>query len=180
MQPLDFKTLSIQDLATVVATHLQKNGIDAVLVGGSCVTIYAHNEFMSYDLDFISYDPIKGTLKAMETLGFLFDKRKYFTHPDCPFFIEFLNPPIAIGNTPIDTYHNLNSGLGELKLLTPTDCVKDRLAAYYHWQDKTALHQAIAVAKAQPIDIKDVQHWSQQEHQGHLVNDFLKELGHRV
>ena len=30
-----------------------------------------------------------------------------------------------------------------LKLLSPTDCVKDRLAAYYHWNDRQSLEQAI-------------------------------------
>ena len=30
--------------------------------------------------------------------------------------------------------------------MTPTDSVKDRLAAYYHWNDQQALEQAIMVA----------------------------------
>ena len=32
---------------------------------------------------------------------------------------------------------------GTLRLLTATDCIKDRLAAYYHWRDEQGLEQAI-------------------------------------
>ena len=33
-----------------------------------------------------------------------------------------------------------------LNLLTPTDCVRDRLAAAIHWHDASSIHQAAAVA----------------------------------
>ncbi|MFK5938387.1 MAG: hypothetical protein QM497_08325, partial [Sulfurimonas sp.] len=50
-----------------------------------------------------------------------------------------------------------------LRLLTPTDCVKDRLAAYYHWDDEQCLQQAIWVAKKNEFDLKSVQEWSEKE-----------------
>jgi len=34
-----------------------------------------------------------------------------------------------------------------LCLLTPTDCVKDRLAAYFFWNDLQSLGQAVMVVK---------------------------------
>jgi len=54
---------------------------------------------------------------------------------------------------------------GKLYLLTPTDCVKDRLAAYYFWNDLQALEQAKWVAERHEINIKEVQRWSQIENQ---------------
>ena len=45
--------MSVEELATYVAEQLRRRGIDAVLTGGSCVTIYSRNRYASYDLDFI-------------------------------------------------------------------------------------------------------------------------------
>jgi hypothetical protein len=42
------KDMSVGDLAAFVATHLRTKGIDVVLSGGSCVTIYSHD---TVDLD---------------------------------------------------------------------------------------------------------------------------------
>ncbi len=47
-----------------------------------------------------------------------------------------------------------------LKLLSPTDCIKDRLAAFYHWNDIQSLDQAILVAKGNKIDLKEIERWS--------------------
>jgi len=41
--------------------------------------------------------------------------------------------------------------------------VKDRLAAYFHWNDRQSLEQALLVAKAQPVDIKEIRRWSKAE-----------------
>ncbi|MCM2321988.1 MAG: hypothetical protein NDJ90_01865 [Oligoflexia bacterium] len=62
---------------------------------------------------------------------------------------------------------------GTLKLLTPTDCVKDRLAAYFHWNDRQGLNQAVAVAKSHPIDVADIKAWSKREGMGNKFQDFL-------
>jgi len=60
--------------------------------------------------------------------------------------------------------------------MTPTDSVKDRLAAYYHWNDQQALEQAIMVAGSQKIDFHEVKRWSEKE--GHIekYRQFLKRL----
>ena len=33
---------------------MKNNGIEAVLVGGACVSTYSHNRYQSFDLDFVS------------------------------------------------------------------------------------------------------------------------------
>ncbi len=50
-----------------------------------------------------------------------------------------------------------------LRLLSPTDCVKDRLAAYFHWNDRPSLEQAILVCFAQDVDLREVRRWSLRE-----------------
>jgi hypothetical protein len=52
---------------------------------------------------------------------------------------------------------------GILRIISPTDCVKDRLAAYYHWGDQQSLAQAILVARDQKVDIDEIRRWSKAE-----------------
>jgi hypothetical protein len=65
---------------------------------------------------------------------------------------------------------------GTLRLLSPTDCIKDRLAAYYHWNDRQCLQQAVWVAQAQQVDWDDLERWSQQEEAMEKFAEFRKKL----
>jgi len=47
--------------------------------------------------------------------------------------------------------------------LTPTDCIKDRLAGYYHWDDEQNLEQAIWVASENEFDMVSIEEWSKNE-----------------
>jgi hypothetical protein len=47
--------------------------------------------------------------------------------------------------------------LGALQLIL----VKDRLAAYYFWNDQQSLAQAILVAKSARINMSEIKRWSQ-------------------
>jgi hypothetical protein len=46
--------LAVDELAALICETLRSAGIDAVLTGGSCVSVYTHNAFASLDLDFIA------------------------------------------------------------------------------------------------------------------------------
>jgi hypothetical protein len=125
--------MSIGEIAAHVAEHLRRGGINVVLTGGSCVSIYTDNRYTSYDLDFI--EEIRSGRKKLAgiltKLGFK-EKNRYFIHPDTPFFVEFPAGPLAIGDEPVRDVASLEFPTGTLRLLSPTDCVKDRLAHYYH------------------------------------------------
>jgi len=88
----------------------------------------------------------------------------------------FFAPPAAIGNEPIKNEARLRTRLGTVVMLTPTDSVKDRLAAYYHWNDPQALEQALMVAKAQKINLRDVKRWSEKEGHAEKYREFLIRL----
>lgn len=45
-------------------------------------------------------------------------------------------------------------------MISPTDCVKEWLAAYYHWGDQQCLYQATLVAQANDVDLEDIRSWS--------------------
>ena len=50
-----------------------------------------------------------------------------------------------------------------LRIISPTDCVKDRLAGYYFWSDLQCLEQAALVANVKDIDLTEVEQWSKVE-----------------
>ncbi len=155
-----FENIDIKDLAILVSFELEKNGIEAVLVGGACVSIYTHNKYLSSDLDYVTSASIKEIKPVLANLGFYQKSSRHFEHHNCPFFIEFPPPPVSIGNeAPITEFNRIKS----LKLFTPTDCVKDRLAAFYHWNDLQSLDQALMVVKARKVDLEEIKRWSKGE-----------------
>lgn len=159
---IDWVNISLQELAGYVSEELRKRGVDTVLVGGACVTIYSHNRYQSYDLDYVTYHDMRKVEKALFELGFT-KKNRYFMHEGCPWFVEFVSPPVAIGNEPLYEFSNVVTPLGKIKMLRPVDSVKDRLASFYHWNDKQGLQQAINICLEQEIDLAEVKRWSLHE-----------------
>ncbi len=173
------KKISLKELAGLVNSSLKKHEVDAVLTGGACVTIFSSNKYQSLDLDFVTSaveDKPKEVAAAMSELGFKIKPERFFEHPDCPYIIEFIPPPLSIGREPAKDIKTLRTKYGSFKLLSPTDCVKDRLAAYYFWDDLQSLEQAKMVAQRQKIDLKEVKRWSRVEGQLKKYNEFLKHL----
>ena len=162
MKKYDFKKVNIEELASIIMKEFELHDVDLVLVGGACVSIYVENEYQSYDLDYVTYVTHREVKKILKGLDF-YEEGKYFVHKNCPFFIDFVTPPVAIGKDPIYVFEELETAIGKIKLLTPTDCVKDRLVSFFHWDDRQCLEQAIMVAKKQKIDIKDIEKWSKEE-----------------
>lgn len=162
MKPLH--EMSVGETAAHVAEHLRQSGVNVVLTGGSCVSIYTDNRYLSYDLDFIEEgrSTRKKIAASLREIGYQ-EKDRYFTHPDTPYFVEFPSGPLAIGDEPVHDVAQLEFSTGSLRLLTATDCVKDRLANYYHWKDRQCLEQAIMVATDAEIDLEEVERWSRHE-----------------
>jgi hypothetical protein len=158
------REMSIGELAAYVSGHLQKNGIRAVLSGGACVSIYSENRYQSFDLDFIeNISSTRNKLKTvMERIGFT-DHHRYYKNPDTQFFVEFPPGPLTVGEEPVAQPFEISLETGTLLLLSPTDCVKDRLAGYYHWKDQPCLEQAILVAEKNPVEISEIRRWSEGE-----------------
>lgn len=144
-------------------TALKRAGIEAVLTGGAVVSIYTENAYESYDLDFVVRGLGKDVRSAMASLGFTKRTGRHFEHPRTRYIVEFPSGPLAIGNRPVTTTARRRTRAGVLRLLTPTDCVMDRLAAFYHWSDPQGLEQAVAVSRRQRIDMARVRRWSRRE-----------------
>jgi hypothetical protein len=173
----DLKEMSAEEVAGLVCETLLKAGITTTLSGGGCVAIWSEGKYVSLDLDFIEEGPVpRRKLKAaLAELGFL-EEHRYFVHPDTQFFIEFPTGPLTVGDERVEKVAIRNTVTGRLRLLSPTDCVKDRLAAYFHWDDRQALTQAVLVAEAQPIDMDDLRRWAKAEGATKKLIDFEKAL----
>jgi hypothetical protein len=161
--------LAVDELAAVICETLRNAGIDVVLTGGSCVSVYTHNAFASLDLDFIALGlhSNREIGVALSELGFQRKTQasRYFTHPETDMVIEFPSGPLMVGNQIIESEHfdKVATRCGTVRLLSPTDCIKDRLAAFYYWNDEQCNRQAIAVASAQRVNWPDLEAWHKQE-----------------
>lgn len=169
------RKMTIGEFAARVASHLQSKGISTVLTGGAVVSIYTENKYMSYDADFISSVDQQSITKAMLELGF--EKHgKEFRHKQSDFFVEFPSGPLAIGDQLVQAEAELDFKGYKLKLLSPTQSVMDRLAAYFHWNDLQCLDQAIWIAEKQPIKINKVKEWAKKEGEEDKFNNFINHL----
>jgi hypothetical protein len=63
-----------------------------------------------------------------------------------------------------------------LRILSHTDCVKDRLCAFYFWNDQQGLAQAVLVAKSQNVDLDEIKRWSKAENKESEFKTFMKKL----
>jgi len=156
--------IALLDLAGLVCDACEKGGAEVVLSGGACVSIYTKNKYESFDLDFVLLSPAgrKKTGPVLEALGFRKEGRHY-RHPETPYIVEFLSPPLSVGAEPVREIREIRRGRRTLRLLSPTDCVKDRLAAFYHWNDQPSLRQAVLVCKDAEVDLGEVRRWSTNE-----------------
>jgi len=172
---VNWEKLSLEDLAGIVSEFLRDRGIDTILVGGACVTIYSRNRYQSYDLDFVTYEEMKEVKKAMADLGF-FQEGRHFVHEKCPWFVDFVSPPVGVGDQPIHEFEQRNTHLGTIQMLKPEDSVKDRLGSFFYWNDRQGLEQAVNICAECEIDLHDVELWAIKEGHQAKFQEFLGKL----
>ncbi len=171
------KEMSMHELGAYVCSALEKEGIKTVLSGGSCVEIYSDGKYTTDDIDLIDrYNAGHKQIKrVMLSLGFQ-EYNRYFTHDDTKWFIEFPKDPLGIGNAPVKEIASQENDTGILRLLTPTDCIKDRLAAYYYWDDLQSLEQAVWVANKNKYNLDAIKEWSIAEGELESFQIFMNKL----
>ena len=155
---------SLEDVAAIVSDALENAGITATLSGGSAVTIYSHNAYLSRDLDFVTAAMLADLEPVLTTLGFEHTgvpRLSQFTHPKVEWYVEFPPSPLSFGHLHVDPSQCavIDLPAGRLRIITPTQSVMDRLAAAYAWKDEQSRDQAILVAAAQDIDWKALKNW---------------------
>lgn len=149
------------ELAALIGTEFRRRKIDVVLSGGSCVSIYSQEKYVSMDLDFVNAGFAKRAAirAAMGALGFK-EENRHFRHPDSDLVVEFPSGPLGVGAEQVKQIDEIEVSTGILQIISPTDCVKDRLAWFYHDNDTECLEQAVLVAEAKDVDLAELERWS--------------------
>lgn len=166
---------SVSDLARIVSTALESSNITAVLSGGAAVSIYTENRYESRDLDFVTSAETELIEAALEPLGFKREKNsRYFLHDETDYMLEFPPAPLAVGNKLIGEWSQLEIGGGVIHILSPTQMVMDRLAAYFHWHDPQSLEQALWIARDHTLDLQELKEWAEAENSPDQFAIFLR------
>lgn len=170
------RNTSLEALGAIVCQALTDAGIDSFLSGGAVVSIYSRNRYESYDLDFVSFGDRRKIKNVMESLGFHQDRSRLFRHPGSIYMVEFPGTAVQVGEGPIKEFEQRVVDGNTLRLLTPTDCIKDRLAAYIHWKDHQSLEQAVLVALDQSFDSARVETFCHQEGSLNAFEEFSRRV----
>ena len=168
---------SLEDVCFAVCTALAHAGTVAVLTGGSAATYYAAHAYQSGDADFIitfSSDTARAG-NALRELGYHENGGTYH-HDKSIFTVEFPPGPLAIGNELVSSYDTVQRGREFLYVLSRTDCVRDRLASFYFFGDRSALAAAIAVAKSDRVNLSSIRRWSDKEGEALRFAEFYLSL----
>ena len=110
---------------------------------------------------------------ALSEIGFE-REGKNFVHPKSELYVEFPSGPPAIGNQePVKPEGRLTVEGTVIKMLSPTQCVMDRLAAWFHWNDRRSLIHALWVCERHPINIQKIRRWAAKEGEPEKMDQFL-------
>lgn len=178
MKEPNWKTCNEEELWKYVAQHLAANGISTILVGGAVAAIYSEGAYRSGDLDFVVESIFAEKLPSiMKEIGFSKSVGRHYQHPQCHhIFVEFCPPPAAIGDDVSIKPNEIKLEGQTIKIYSPTDCIRDRLASYIHFKARDCLEQAVLVAKKQNFNSKKIKKWCELEGASYAYKDFLEAL----
>ena len=168
---------SLADVAVAVGDALRRAGIQAVLTGGACANLYTGGAYQSIDADFVlgRACELSALDQALAPLGFARHRDRY-VHRRLRFFVEFPSGPLGIGEDfnirPV--WHSRKSA--KTLALSATDACRDRLAAFYHWNDRQSLATAVTIALRNRVSLPKVRRWSRSEGNLRGYRVFVDEL----
>lgn len=170
---INWKRLSSRQAAATIGELLRKQGMRPVLVGAAAAAIYVPS-LSSDTLEFVVPEyHVDVVEKLMKSIGFQSRELRSFRSDTAPVEIIFLAPPVTVGDELVDVFQTVKSKTGPLTLLTPTDCVRHRLAQWYRFGAEEALREAIAVAKVHTVNYEMIRRWSEREWSEEKYKEFL-------
>jgi hypothetical protein len=155
---------SIEQIAALISTALEEAGVEAILSGGGAVTLYSSSQYMSKDLDFVTSERNSKIVPILEPFGFELQGRQ-FIHPEARYFIEFPPGPLAFGDRYVEGSETtlLKTDWGNIRIITPTQSVMDRITWFVHGNDAQSRAQAILVARHQEINWEAIYEWAEND-----------------
>lgn len=167
---------TLGDVAVAVGDALRRAGIRGVLTGGACAHLYTEGAYASVDVDFVltELSTAEALDAALAPLGFKRHRDRY-VHAHTAFYVEFPLGPLGIGeDCRIRPVWRTRGGAKTLAL-SPTDACRDRLAAYYHWNDLQSLNVAVAISLRHRVALRKIQDWSRNEGREDRFKRFVAE-----
>jgi len=163
-QKISFKDKPLKSIIAILCTLLRAHDHKPILTGRGCAYMYAPKQCHTNSFDIVMNEYHPDTMIALMKRAHLsFQTNRTFISKSYDFEINFLPPPLCVGDTIITQTHRMKTTHGYIDLLTITDIVRQRLSAYYRWGDSNALDEAIVLAKGKNIDLKLIEHWSRWE-----------------
>ena len=164
-------------VAMIVGDALRRHGIRGVLTGGACAAIRSGGDYVSRDVDFVvpAETPLADLDDAMASVGFARMSNRY-VHDESPYFVEFPAGPLAVGKDHTVKPVLLKAGARSTWALSPADSCRDRLAAFFHWNDRQALQVAIQIALKHRLPLRAIREWSVSEDKEEAFDRFGAEL----
>lgn len=155
---------TLRQAAFIVCTELHHAGTTAVLTGGSAATVWSGGAYQSHDCDFVIAFNSRDSRaeEALKRLGYR-EKNGTYVHLSNQFTLEFPRGPLSVGDDIVTKWSTLREKQLLLHILSPTDSCRDRLAAYYHWNDFPSLTRALEIAGHSQIDLEVIREWSFRE-----------------
>jgi len=93
-------------------------------------------------------------VEVLSALGYELEGNTFVHRHGNPFTIEFPRGPASIGDEVLQHFNTVRQDNRILVVVTPTDCIRDRLAHFFYWNDRSALSAAIGVAQAHTSSIQ--------------------------
>lgn len=167
----------LEAVALRVGDALRRHEVAAVLTGGACAALHSGGMHQSIDVDFVLQGDVRREQidEAMASIGFERHRDRY-VHPEHEVFVEFPRGPLAIGEDTSIRPRLLKRGRRSLLALSPTDSCRDRLAAFYHWNDRHSLAVAAAIARRSRVDLAKIRRWSEEEGAAEKYLEFQSAL----
>lgn len=173
-----FRGLALKEAAAAIFARLDHSGHEPILTGQACAAIYGGGGIRSHALEFVIRDFTSQQINAlMAELGFALKEMRTYANPVCPFEVVIAPTPLAVGDDVVADARVIKTSGGPLRMLTPTDCVRQRLSMFYRWGDRAALAEAVQVARRQPVDLDLVKRWSEWEWATDRFQEFLRAAG---
>lgn len=176
-KPRAKSVLDAKKMVSLIVKHFAARGVRVILVGRACAAIYTGSKAKLFTIEFMVNDfVVDDVLAAMDELGFESKDERTFTSESSPYEIVLNPPPITVGDDVIEKINSVKLNGGMIDLLTPTDCVRHRLAFFYKWGDAEAMDDAVRVAKKQAVDMELIGRWSAWEWCGDKFLEFSKRV----
>ena len=171
---------TLREVVQAISASLRRHRIEAILTGGACASLHSKGDYLSHDLDYIIRNVVTRTQleQAMLAVGFARTGAEY-RHAEVPFFVEFPKGPLAIGDDDLVEPVEIRVGSVKVWTLSATDSCRDRLSAFYHWNDLQSLRVAAAIARRRPVHLETIRAWSLKEGQAVKFRQFERELTER-